>query len=103
MDEQQYTDAQLSDGRTLRFLGQLGPDEVRQKVQTFRTRESALGIEANPPGVPRPRLKDALGTGMHESPWIGNENERPMPGVSDGANLAEGLSDWDRASFGEMG
>lgn len=38
--QQQYTDAQLSDGRTLRFLGDLNPDQVRAKVQDFRARES---------------------------------------------------------------
>ena len=26
-----------------------------------------------------------------------------MPGSAEGANLAEGLSDWDKASFGQMG
>lgn len=56
-DDQQYTDAQLSDGRTLRFQGQLGPDEIKQKVSAFRTREGAKNIQANPPGVQRPSLK----------------------------------------------
>ncbi len=106
-DAQQYTDAQLSDGRTLRFMGQLGPDEIRQKVSSFRTSEGARNIQASPPGVPRPSLRDAVG--MHESTMLGDPNipgeyvHAPMPGASDGANMAEGLSDWDKASFGELG
>jgi hypothetical protein len=52
-DPQQYTDAQLSDGTTLRFIGQLGPDEVRQKVQGYRARNPQQS-------VPRPSLPGAL-------------------------------------------
>ena len=36
MPDGQYTDAQLSDGTTLRFQGQLGPDQVRSKVQDYK-------------------------------------------------------------------
>src|ERR1700680_2210756 len=52
-DPQQYTDAQLSDGTTLRFIGQLGPDEVRQKVQGYRARNPQQSI-------PKPPLPGAL-------------------------------------------
>lgn len=35
-DEPQYTDAQLADGTTLRFQGQLSPLEVKQRVTAYR-------------------------------------------------------------------
>jgi hypothetical protein len=53
-DPQQYTDAQLSDGTTLRFIGQLGPDEVRQKVQTYRAKNQPDQL------LPKPPLPGAL-------------------------------------------
>jgi len=52
-DPQQYTDAQLSDGNTLRFLGQLGPDEVKQKVQNYRARQAVATI---PPTGPQGQI-----------------------------------------------
>jgi hypothetical protein len=64
-DPQQYTDAQLSDGRTLRFLGQLGPDEVRQKVQGFRQNETARNPSS---AVPKPPLPGALNPSFQYDP-----------------------------------
>jgi len=56
-DSQQYTDAQLSDGTTLRFLGQLGPDEVRQKVQGYRANNPQLAVPKPPlPGALNPKF-----------------------------------------------
>jgi len=50
----------------------------------------------NPPsGVTKPHIK------MHYDP--GGAEPEGMPGVSEGAGLAEGLSDYDKASFGQMG
>jgi len=40
-DDDQYTDAQLKDGTTIRFKGQLNPDQVKQKVSEYRARQSA--------------------------------------------------------------
>jgi hypothetical protein len=89
--EQQYTDAQLSDGRTLRFLGQLGPDEVRQKVHSFRTREGAQGIEANPPGITK--ATNPIQAQELQNPRSPNY-EGEMPGVSEGAGLRKALAGW---------
>jgi hypothetical protein len=56
-DPQQYTDAQLSDGTTLRFIGQLGPDEVRQKVQGYRARNPQKTLSPPPlPGALNPNF-----------------------------------------------
>ena len=41
MPDDQYTDAQLSDGTTLRFQGQLNPDQVRGKVQDYKLKTGA--------------------------------------------------------------
>ena len=40
-DSTQYTDAQLADGTTLRFKGQLAPDEVKQKVSAYRAKQGS--------------------------------------------------------------
>jgi len=44
----QTTDAQLSDGTTLRFQGQLSPDEVRAKVAAFRASKAQKIQQAKP-------------------------------------------------------
>jgi hypothetical protein len=59
----QYTDAQLSDGRTLRFNGQLSPDEVKQKVAAFRSNDltqqtKAAATAAGAPTGPAPLPKE---------------------------------------------
>jgi hypothetical protein len=43
MEQGQTTDAQLSDGTTLRFQGQLSPDEVKAKVAAYRSKQSGSG------------------------------------------------------------
>lgn len=40
-----YTDAQLKDGTTLRFKGQLAPEQVRVKVHEFRTRAGQKAVQ----------------------------------------------------------
>ena len=81
MPEQAYTDAQLSDGTTLRFMGQLGPDEVRQKVSGYKTAKAARDIEANPPsGVTGPKIN------MQPSVW-GSADADPQT-VQRGRQLA---------------
>jgi hypothetical protein len=93
MPEQPYTDAQLSDGTTLRFMGQLGPDEVKQRVGRYKATRQ---IAANPPGVQRPKLK------MQMEGWAGPIDDR-MPGTGEGAGLAEGLSDWETDTAKDLG
>lgn len=98
MSEPQYTDAQLSDGRTLRFIGQLGPDEIRQKVSAFRTREAGRNaIAANPPGIRRPADPVRQSEFWNQNP---NDPRGPMPGVSEGLPLREALAGWTREGPG---
>lgn len=69
-DPQQYTDAQLSDGTTLRFLGTLGPDEVRQKVQAYRLKQQ---ISENPPQIQKPtqpNMQQVDFTGKPQNPNV---------------------------------
>jgi hypothetical protein len=55
---------------------------------------------SNRPGVPRP--PNPIVTQELQNPASPNY-AAPMPGASEGANLAEGLSEWDKASLGQMG
>lgn len=52
MGDDEYTDAQLSDGRTLRFKGKLNPDQVGEKVKAFRAQEGKP--QAAPAATPAP-------------------------------------------------
>lgn len=73
MGSQPFTDAQLADGTTLRFQGQLGADELRAKVHGYRTKQGASQIAANPPsGVTGPARQDKPGLDMSYSTWAGD-------------------------------
>lgn len=94
---QQYTDAQLSDGRTLRFMGDLDPDTVRAKVQTFRAKEA---IANNPPPVPRPQvnMQPSMLAPRHDPQLDQNiyqadaaNNSTPGDALVSGATLGAGL------------
>jgi hypothetical protein len=60
--EDQYTDAQLQDGTTLRFKGQLTPDVVKQKVSDYKLK---TGSGMMTPKAPAPQLPADAGA---ESP-----------------------------------
>ena len=67
MPDDQYTDAQLSDGTTLRFQGQLNPDQVRGKVQDYKLKTGA-GMEHPPSSAVPEGLKAE--TGRREEPHV---------------------------------
>jgi hypothetical protein len=68
--------------------------------------EERPDLSQNPPsGVTKPNIK------MHQISYLGDPSSEAsnidtpstLPGASEGTPLAEGLADWDRASFGKMG
>ncbi len=67
--EEQYTDAQLQDGTTLRFKGQLQPEEVKQKVADYRIKQkvSNLARSAQPTQFEKENKPSMVGRVMSEA------------------------------------
>jgi hypothetical protein len=78
-DPEQFTDAQLSDGTTLRFKGQLGPDEVRAKVRAYREKQNPPKPTTAENPIERKGKTSTLGTVAREG----------MLGIGAGVGLPE--------------